>query len=331
MSMRRSRGADPRPPSRVVGVCDLGTFSALILIAQLRRGSPVALAEERHTVDLARGRDRYGALSEAAICRATRVLRRFDALTRRFHCDATAAVGTAALRAASGRSRLLRRLHVAGRHPVTVLSAPREAELAALGARSGLPPSTRSVPVVDVGGGSIEVVDPAGQLARGFRVGAATATVSWAAGSPRRRSERAAYFRRLAQRRLRRLVLLPRPSEGFIIGVGGTMATLAALAEGRGVFDPAALHGKTLTAEWVNDVAETLATLPTADIAAMIAFDPARARILTAGTFLWAEVINRLCVRRVIVSVRGLRWGAAIRLVSGDLASPTVRGRVEIT
>jgi exopolyphosphatase/guanosine-5'-triphosphate,3'-diphosphate pyrophosphatase len=103
-----------------------------------------------------------------------------------------------------------------------------------------------------------------------------------------------------------------------MIGVGGSLVTLAAIHLGLSEFDPKRVHGHVLRRKWLAETADRLAQMSQNEIAALIPFDSRRARVLTAGTFLWSAVLDRYDADRVTVSVRGLRWGVAARL-AGDM------------
>lgn len=295
-----------------VAAIDLGTFSALLLVAEMRRGRLSAICEERRTVDLTC--DHNGRLSAAAVHRATRVLSQFEALARRHDATVGLVAATAAVRTAVNRAAVVKRLRQATSFPVQVLSARREAALSARGALLGIRGATAQRLVIDLGGGSTEIVDPASGVFRGLKIGAARATDQWIAQAPRNPATRDLYYLGCAERAL--LTLNPEVFRGasVIVGVGGTLTALAALAAGLRRFDPDAVHGRVLTADWIGATAAAVARLPMARIRELLPFDPSRARVIVAGTYLWAAVLNRLNARRVTVSARGLRWGMAAQL-----------------
>ncbi|HWO56018.1 MAG TPA: hypothetical protein VNN55_00445 [bacterium] len=295
-----------------VAAIDLGTFSALLLIAELRRGRLHPLCEERRTVDLTS--DRHGRLPTEAVRRAGRVLSRYDALARQHGVSAGLVAATAAIRAAGNRAAVVEQLRRATSFPVQVLSARREAALSARCALSGMRGATAQRLVIDLGGGSTEILEPVSGVFRSFKIGAARATDQWVTHAPKNPAARDWYYLGCADRAF--LTLNPDVfrDTSAIVGVGGTLTALAALAAGLRRFDPEVVHGRVLSADWIGATAAELARLPIARLRKLLPYDPARARVIVAGTYLWAAVLNRLNARRVTVSARGLRWGVAAQL-----------------
>jgi exopolyphosphatase/guanosine-5'-triphosphate,3'-diphosphate pyrophosphatase len=295
-----------------VAAIDLGTFSALLLIAELRRGRLHPLCEERRTVDLTC--DRHGRLASEAIRRARRVLSQYETLARQHDVAVGSVAATAAVRAAVNRAAVVEQLRPATSFRVQVLSARREAALSARGALLGIRGATAQRLVIDLGGGSTEIVELASGTFRGLKIGAARATDQWIALAPKNPAARDLYYLGCADRALLSLNPDVFHDSRAIVGVGGTLTALAALAAGLRRFDAGAVHGRVLTADWIGATAATLARLPMARLRELLPFDPSRARVIVAGTYLWAAVLNRLSARRVTVSARGLRWGVAAQL-----------------
>jgi exopolyphosphatase/guanosine-5'-triphosphate,3'-diphosphate pyrophosphatase len=314
LAQQSGRGTD----SRTVAVCDLGTYSGLILIARRSGRRWSVLVEERHTLDLLSGSGWDRLLHHRAFERAATLLERFEAVAGQFGEIKGAIVCTSAVRQAVNRERFLVSLRKVTRFPIRTLSARQEASLSALGALIGLRLSQRPTAVVDIGGGSTEVVFLNAGRHRFWLTdwGAARATGDWQRISPVPPDQRAKSFGQKAAIIMQDLPVRDHPFSR-VIGVGGTIVTLAALCTGLAEFDPRSLHGMTLERRWIEHMGKQLATMNQRAIARLIPFDPGRARVLTAGTFLWAGVLNRLGADRVTVSVRGLRWGVAARLVEG--------------
>ena len=308
-------------PQRVtVGVCDLGTFSGLILIASIRNDRWTVIVEEQHTIDLLRGNERRADLKRDAIDRARATLERFQQLGLEHRCDRTGVVCTAAMRDAPNRDAVVAELRKVVTAPIVVLSPRREAILTTAGAQIGLRSSKRPPVFIDIGGGSTEIMR-AGQTDwsfRGFNLGAARATQQWVAKLPGRKQKRAAFYWERVDEALTCLDKVPSARSARIIGIGGTIVTLAAIKRKIDEFDPGQLHGNSLARAWIEEQAEEFAGMSQRAIAQLIPFDPKRSRVLAAGTFLWAGVLNRVDAKSVTVSVRGLRWGAAAALATGQ-------------
>ncbi|MBI5868996.1 MAG: hypothetical protein HZB43_12045 [candidate division Zixibacteria bacterium] len=299
---------------RVFAVCDVGTFTGLILVVRSSGARLTPVVEERYTIDLLSGKGPSGHLTGVALERAGKVARRFVQVAEEQGADKGAIVCTAAVRDAPNGSQFAGSLQKLTEYPVRVLSARREAALSVLGAISGLKVSASPTITVDIGGGSTEVVftDKGRMRFRLINCGAVRATAEWGRAIGRS-TVRSNQYHRLSELVFDDLSGL-RGRVPRVIGVGGTLVTLAAIHCRLKSFDSRRLHGTTLTLDWIAEMADRLAAMDQRAIRRLIPFDPHRARVLTAGTFLWAGVLNRLHANRVIVSVRGLRWGVAVRL-----------------
>ena len=311
--------ADRDTASSTVAVCDLGTYSGLILIARRSGRRWTSLLEERQTVDLLADSRRGRRLDRRASKRAARLLDRFEDTTRQFGDIKAAVVCTSAVRESVNRERFVASLQERTDYPVRVLSARKEAILSASGALIGLRPSMRRTTVVDIGGGSTEIVFLNGLRNRFWLTpwGAAKVTAAW----KRSRAQSPDQWVESGARRTARILQYLRAPSGRpwrVVGVGGTIVTLAAIHAGLSEFDPRCLHGLSLRTNWILRVAERLARMNKKEITRLIPFDPDRARVLAAGTILWSGVLKSLAVDQVVVSVRGLRWGVAARLAGGQ-------------
>jgi exopolyphosphatase/guanosine-5'-triphosphate,3'-diphosphate pyrophosphatase len=311
----REAGSLVHPSGCTVAVCDLGTFSGLILVVRRSGSRLTALLEERYTVDLLSDSRKVRRLGRAAFDRAARVLSRFEEAAGQFDVTQSAIVCTSAIREATNRAQFAGSLRRVTTHPVRVLSAQQEATLSAAGAVAGLRLSPRPKVVVDIGGGSTEVSIQNGTQSRFWLAGwgAASATEAWKRASARPLRQRVEFYTQEADRIMHDLSAKGGAS-ARVVGVGGTIVTLAAIHAGLSQFDAKRLHGLTLKTAWICALSERLAAMNQRSIAGLVPFDTDRARVLTAGTFLWAGVLNRLGANRVVVSVRGLRWGVAARL-----------------
>ncbi len=295
-----------------VSVIDLGTFSAILLIAEVREGQLVPLHEERQTIDLAYDRGRM--ISAKGIARAVRAVRHFDRLSTKHKADAGLIVATAAMRQASNRYTVVRELRTVTPLTIRVLAERQEAQSAAKGALIGLSRVPPNPIVVDIGGGSSEFIQPQTNAFRGLPIGAAWATKRWNEARPRVAAKRDLYFLACAEQAILELDTRSFTNVSGVIGIGGTITTLAAMDQKMKSFEIGRVHGHTLKSEWVAAMAARLSVMPEKSIRALIPFDPSRAAVLLAGTYLWCAVLNRLNADRVTVSARGLRWGVAAHL-----------------
>lgn len=307
-----------------VAAIDIGTNSVLLLIAEVREGAPVPLVERATITRLGQGVDRTRTLAPEAIDRTLDCLRDYAGEITRAAPSEVLVVGTSAMRDAEGgasfRERAREILGVAPR----VASGDEEAELTFLGSLSGLDlrlDLRGEVLVFDVGGGSTEII-----------VGAAPSGP--ASASPREKISLDMGSVRLTERHVRsdpptaeeldrvrddvrsQLARVPFRPSGAVVGVAGTVTTIAAFAKDIVPYDGTRVHGAELTLTELESAAAELARLTLDERRRLPAIDPKRADVILAGAVLTAEVMRFCSADRMIVSDRGVRWGLVSRALS---------------
>ncbi len=142
----------------VLAAVDLGSNSFHMVVARYSHGQLVILDRLREMVRLAAGLGDSGRLDDAATERALRCLERFGQRLRAMHADSVRVVGTNALRRAKRKRWFLERARAALGHPIEIISGLEEARLIYSGVVHTSPMSPDKRLVIDIGGGSTEVV-----------------------------------------------------------------------------------------------------------------------------------------------------------------------------
>lgn len=263
---------------------------------------------------LGEGLEAGGAIRPDAAARTAAAVEGFVALAESSGAEAPTVVGTYALRVARNPEELLTRLSV----PVRVLEGQEEARLGFYGALAGLEslrPATRLL-VVDIGGGSVEVSYGTPQGMTGslsLPLGAVTLTQQFLRHDPPRAAEIAAlqsHVSRTLDPHLSRL----RGHRFRLIGVGGTITTMAALAQHLDPYDPDQVHGFRLRVPAVDRITADLLARPFADRRQMRGLQPERADIIPAGALTVQHIVRTLGQRSLTVSEADLLWGVVLDL-----------------
>ncbi len=135
-----------------------------MVVATLRHGQITILDRLRETVRLAEGLSRDGVMSDKAKQRALTALGRFGERLRDMHAESVRAAGTNTLRRAAKDQAFLEQAEAALGHPIEIISGIEEARLVYLGVAHSLPPAAGRRLVVDIGGGSTELI-----VGKGFK------------------------------------------------------------------------------------------------------------------------------------------------------------------
>jgi exopolyphosphatase/guanosine-5'-triphosphate,3'-diphosphate pyrophosphatase len=298
-----------------VAAIDIGTNSVLLLVAERRGADLVPIVERARITRLGRGVDATRALDPAAAEATLACLADYAAEIARAGAGRLSVVGTSAMRdARGGEGFVARARELLGVEP-RVISGDEEAALTFEGALVGLG-IHGPVTVFDLGGGSTEIIRGEGDAvhrAVSLDVGSVRLTERHLRSDPPHPDEIAA-VRADARAALASAGGLAGGSGSVLVGVAGTVTTLAAFARGVVPYDAARVHGLRLSAAEIARAAGELAGMPLSARRALAAIDPKRADVIVAGAVLVEEILAWAGAGELVVSDRGVRWGLARRL-----------------
>lgn len=262
-----------------------------------------------------------GSIGEERQERAIAVIRQQAALARAKDATAILGIATEGVRAAANAQAFLDRVRDETGVTLALITGDQEAALTYWGATSGLPASEERRAVLDLGGGSLEIVIGAGAAILwrvSLPLGSGAMHSQYAPADPPIPTELEA-VRRVVAETLRPLDL-PLPVVSAL-ACGGTANTLAALAaralDTAPATDEAGAVGgagsrRTLSRERLEALIALLQREPAAEISGRYGVDAARARLLGAGATVLLGGMERLGVRALRISRRGIREGALL-------------------
>jgi exopolyphosphatase/guanosine-5'-triphosphate,3'-diphosphate pyrophosphatase len=150
----------------VLAAVDLGSNSFHMVVARYAQGQLSIVDRLRETVRLAAGLDEHGRLNRESTARALACLERFGQRLRDMRAERVRVVGTNTLRKAKRKGAFLDRAREALGHPIEIISGVEEARLIYLGVSHTTPGDGGRRLVVDIGGGSTELIIGEGLEAR---------------------------------------------------------------------------------------------------------------------------------------------------------------------
>jgi exopolyphosphatase/guanosine-5'-triphosphate,3'-diphosphate pyrophosphatase len=255
-------------------------------------------------------------LEADAIDRGVAVLGRFCVIAQNLDAPITA-VATSAVREAANADVLLRRARAEAGVDIEVISGFEEARLIHLGVAQALPVFGRRHLVVDIGGGSTELVVSDGrtdELVRSLKLGAIRLTRRFFDSTSTDDAEVEACRRHVAAE----LASLPRRARSLEVevaaGASGTIESVVAMVvAARGEGQPRSLNGVEITRKEVRRVVKHLASAGTVDARKAIeGLDPKRADIVLAGSIILEEVMDAFGLRALVYSEFALREGVLL-------------------
>jgi exopolyphosphatase / guanosine-5'-triphosphate,3'-diphosphate pyrophosphatase len=303
-----------------VAAIDCGTNSIRLLIAEpAEDGTLVDVAREMRIVRLGQGVDRTGRLAPEAIARTREALVDYAELIDEHGASAVRMVATSATRDAANRDEFTTMVHrVLGAEP-EVITGAEEAALSFAGAVAGLPGAASPVLVADIGGGSTELVLGNGELAaHSMDIGCVRMTERHLRADPPSTAQIAATVAdvRAAIEVAARDV--PIAQAATFVGVAGTVTTLAAIVHGLPSYDPAAIHGSTMTAAEVTDVTARVLAMTHEQRAALPVMHPGRVDVIGGGALILRELVAAAGVSSVVASEHDILDGIAAGLSAGS-------------
>lgn len=307
---------------------DIGSNSTNLLIVD---GDGNEVLREVNVTALGEGVASSKQLSATAIARTLKVIEHYMQLVHE-HDIQLVITGTAACRMAANTADFFAQVHrVAGVQP-RLLSAADEARLAWHGAVASLPPSDGITMVVDIGGASTELTigntsgpTPTVHDSVSLPYGVVTLTETELHADPPRAEELANAISIVSDEVDNAVIERPALGEvARVVGVAGSIVTIAAVELGLHSFDATRLHGMVLTRAAAEDVFRTLATEPLAARVHNPGLPLERAGVIVGGCCLLVAIMRRLRLNNIIVSTHNLLDGvvAELRTASITKASP---------
>lgn len=317
----RHGAARGSPLTRVAAV-DCGTNTIKLLIADLEPdGAETEIVRETRMVRLGQGVDRTGSLADDVLARVFAAVEEYSALVDAHDVATTRFCATSAARDASNADTFAD--GVRGRLGVTpeVLTGEEEARLAYAGATRTLRGVTHPVLVVDIGGGSTELVlgDDDGNVAAGrsLDIGAVRLTERLLHTDPPSGTEVSSAVSEIDAA----LDVLPGHDVHLgeaesAVAVSGTGLTVAAAVLDLPALDRELIDGAVVPVPAVHETIERLVAMSVEERRALPYMHPGRADVIAAGALILDRVLARTSVNELRVSVHDILDGIAWSQVS---------------
>ena len=304
-----------------IAVADIGTNSTRLLVCDVENGG-VTNELERHSnvTRLGAGVDADGRLGQEAMGRVYSALDEYRQLIDRHGADRAIAVLTSAVRDASNGREFADTVRERYGLEPHVISGDEEARLTFLGATSERDPQdTTPTVVIDIGGGSTEIVIGRGQKMT-FHVSNQTGVV--------RETERHIHTDPPTGAELEdtredvRAILregVPEAERAAVehgIAVAGTATSLGAIAQELEPYDPEKVHGYRLSRAECREILDRLASIPLEERRRVPGLHPDRAPTIVAGVIILLEVLDLFGLQEVEVSEHDILRGAALGLAA---------------
>lgn len=312
--------AQPKDARRLAAV-DVGTNSIRLVVAEFRAdGTYQILDQEKRTTRLGKGLAAAGRLDPDALERALDAVGTMQAIARGHEVEHLAVVATSAVRDADNGRDFVRRARQRFGLDVQVISGGEEGRYAFLSAARNIPLDGRPATVVDIGGGSTEVVLAAGTVIDGIYslpLGAMGLTEALVGTDPLPKRDWKTLCKEV-DRRIRERIGKPPFTAETMVGSGGTFTNLAAMVQHQRDGKGGKIQGSRFTPADVVHLLHRLRELDQEGRARVPGLSPDRADIIVAGVTIVARLAKHLGTREIVVNDGGIREGLLISLAGID-------------
>jgi len=300
-----------------VAAIDCGTNSIRLLISDIDTSTNTAtdVVREMRIVRLGEGVDKTNAFSPRALERTFKAVDEYEKLLVKHNVEHVRFVATSATRDAQNKAMFIKGVIDRLRIVPEVIAGVEEAALSFDGATRSLR-QKHSAPflVIDLGGGSTELVigdkEPTG--AYSMDVGCVRMTERHTPGGNPTKSQEEAIRTDVRNALKVAATKVDWKKAQTVVGVAGTVTTLAAHVLNLKTYDPEVLHGAIITAEQISQTAQDFISLTPAQRGALPYMHEGRIEVITAGSIVLDEVMKGIGAKNLIASERdildGVTW-----------------------
>jgi len=301
-----------------VAVLDCGSNSTRLLIVA---GDGTTLQREMRITRLSAGVDSSGNLSREALQRSYDTLSLYRSMMDAHEVKRGLLVATSAVRdATNGAEFLAHAARITGVE-ARILSGTQEAAYSYAGATTGLAPDPRPTLIVDIGGGSSELAVRLEGVVRGYsmQLGCVRVTERALGGGIVEPAARAAAQSMIEAELDRAFAAVPEFADLVgavrLVGLAGTVATLAQLDARLSVYDREAVHHRRLSRADVQAWRDRLGALTPAQRLELPGMVPGREDVLVAGLYILDAVMDRFAAPELLSSEDDILDGVAASLI----------------
>ena len=308
--------------NRILAAIDVGTNSIHMVVVRIQTDLPAftIIAKEKSTVRLGDRDKATGDLTPEAMERAAKALRRCKTLAQSLDAEDVIAVATSAVRETSNGPAFLAKVEATLGIRIELITGVEEARRIYLGVLSGMEFNHQPHIIIDIGGGSTELILGSGQEPRSLsstKVGAVRLSSLFVTSDPISTKDFKAmqvYIRELLESATSELRLVLGPQDlPRLVGTSGTIEAVASLLayETEGTV-PDRLGGYSVTLAQIEELLQRLRRLNYAQRAALPGMSERRAEIIVAGTLILVEAMRQLQLSQITLCERALREGIVV-------------------
>lgn len=288
---------------------DIGTNTVILLISEITDGKFSTLCNEFRIPRIGKGLIPGVNITDKKIKELLNVLADYKKLIKQYNCSKVLAIATNAFRIASNSREIICLIKSELEIDIEIISGEEEAEYSFLGAVSDYSTQDFDILVIDIGGGSTELILGNRDKIKykdSFRTGVVIGTEKFFKCNPPLPAEINNFVNHLYI--IFKELNLSKPAK--TIAIAGTPTTLACIQKRLTFYDEDEVEGSILKIEDIKILIKDLSLLSSAEIATKYkSIVTGREDVLLAGTIILSELMTLLKIPEVVVSTKGIRYG----------------------
>ena len=307
---------------RIIAAIDLGTNSLHMVVAEIEPTLPSfrIIGKEKETVRLGNRDPETGNLKPEVMERAINALARFQEIAKTLHAETIIAVATSAVREAPNGRNFLERVKTELGLDVDLISGQEEARRIYMGVLSGMEFSEQPHIIIDIGGGSTELIlcdSEQERVLTSTKVGAVRLTKNFITTDPISNSQfdyLQAYTRGKLERAADQIkVNLGSEKYPCLVGTSGTIETIAAIdARYKLGLEPSTLSGYKFTLSDLHRWVHRFRKMDSMERAKIPGMPEKRSEVILAGAIVLQEAMALLGIESIVICERALREGVIV-------------------
>ncbi|RMF93982.1 MAG: Ppx/GppA family phosphatase [Candidatus Schekmanbacteria bacterium] len=293
---------------------DLGTNSALLLIAKKNGKKLEVLREELRICRIGEGTNRSGILNDDAVNRTIKVLKEYKKIAEEYNASKIIVGATSALRDAKNSNTFIKKVKELLDINIQIISGEEEALLTYYSAIQTFPSNAHSALVVDIGGGSTEFIIGKGDKIKdlkSLRFGSVRLTEEFIKNNPPSEKE----IENLKESIIKHLSVLHKDSwrGDCLIGIAGTVTTVAQMIKRQENYIRSEIEGFEIGINELTSLIDKIKSMTTEERMKLPGLHPARADVIVSGALILNEIMNYFGYDKALTSTGGVRYGLLLR------------------
>ncbi|MGM0438433.1 MAG: Ppx/GppA phosphatase family protein [Bacillota bacterium] len=288
---------------------DVGTNSTRLLIVQYEKKKYKVLERDLIVSRLGEGVDKNKYLNEKAILRTVNALEQYDEKIKKYNVKKTKVVGTSALRDVKNKADFVDLLSKKTSLEIKIISGNEEAQYIYNGVKTDI--NNRDFLVLDIGGGSTEFIwkKKNNIVDKSLDIGAVRLTERVILNSKKPLTKKDYKNLKKEINKVLNKHDIGKFKTKKLIGVGGTITTLAAINLGLEKYDSRKIHKYLLSKENIDQIFERISKSNFVERKNIAGLNEKRADIITAGTVILKLVMEKLNINVITISERDILFG----------------------